>query len=207
MFHMLSDLKKFLVCITAFSPFLLKANVGPQGFHEFKRRVFVETGTFGGDGIQKALEAGFEEIYSIDIEPLFIRNTRQRYKNQHNIHLDVKDSSYQLWDVIQNIKEPVVFWLDAHIGFPDPNAVNVKNTPLIEELDQIKRHPLKNHTILIDDLHCCETLLFDFLTLDDIIAKVLEINPEYDIRFVDGGNDGEYKDNILVASIPTEQRD
>lgn len=198
----LSQVKIFLIWMAVFSPIFLCGNMGPQGFHSFKKRIFVETGTFGGDGIQKALDAGFEEIHSIDIDPVFIRNTRQRFNQQRNIHLYVKDSSYQLWDVIKAIKEPVVFWLDAHIGFPDPNAIDVKNTPLMQELDQIKQHPIKSHTILIDDLHCCQTLLFDYLTLDQIIAKVLEINPEYLISFVDGGGEGEYKNNILVASIP-----
>src|SRR6185436_2527368 len=131
--------------------------------------IFVETGTYGGDGVQKALDAGFEEIHSIDINPVSIQDTQRRFKDQNNIHLHIKDTNYQLWDVIEAIEEPVVFWLDAHNGFPDPNAIGVKNTPLMEELDQIKKHPIKNHTILIDDLHCCETLLFDFLTLDQII--------------------------------------
>jgi hypothetical protein len=185
-------------------PLFLCANMGPQGFHPFKKRIFVETGTYGGDGVQKALEAGFEEAYSIDINPICIRDALQRFKDQKNVHLQVKDSSYQLWDIIEGIEEPVVFWLDAHNGFPDPNATNVKNTPLMEELDQIKKHPIKNHTILIDDLHCCETLLFDFLTLDQITAKVLEINPEYVIRFVPGGDKGEYPYNILFASIPAD---
>lgn len=195
-------LKNMFICTAVFFPALLLANIGPEGFHLFKKRIFVETGTFGGDGIQKALDAGFEEIYSIDIDPLLIRNTRYRFQGKNNIHLAVKDSSYQLWDIIETINEPVVFWLDAHNGFPDPLAVNVKNTPILEELDQIKRHKIKNHTILIDDLHCCQTLLFDFLTLDQIIAKVLEINPDYRISFVAGGNEGEYPNNILVASIP-----
>lgn len=173
--------------------------MGPEGFHAFKKRVFVETGTLGGDGIQKALDAGFEEIYSIDIDPGHIQFVRERFNQQKNIHLEVKDSSYQLWDVIQDIQEPVVFWLDAHNGWPKPN---VKNTPLMEELDQIKRHPIKTHTLLIDDLHCCNTLFFDFLGLEEIISKVLEINPAYEIRFVPGGDEGEYPNNILVASIP-----
>ena len=198
---LLKNFKPFFGCAIAFFPSLLLANMGPQGFHQFKQRIFFETGTLSGDGVQKALDAGFEEVYSIDIDPNFIQNSIHRFKNQKNVHVLLKDSSYQLWDVIAQIQEPIVFWLDAHNGFPDPNAIGVKNTPLLEELDQIKRHPIKTHTILIDDLHCCGTLLFDFLTLDQIIAKVLEINPEYSIDFVDGGDEGEYKNNVLVASV------
>lgn len=186
-------------------PTVLLANIGPQGFHQFKSKIFIETGTFAGEGVQKALDAGFEQVYSIDIDEKFIQHGIERFRGKTNVHLALKDSSYQLWDVIQIIQEPIVFWLDAHNGFPDPNAKDVKNTPLLEELDQIKRHPIKTHTILIDDLHCCNTLWFDFLSLGQIIEKVLEINPDYHIGFVDGGDDGEYKNNVLVASIPLMQ--
>ena len=34
---------------------------------KYKNSVFLETGTYQGDGIKKALEAGFEKIYSIEI--------------------------------------------------------------------------------------------------------------------------------------------
>lgn len=178
--------------------------MGPQGFHEFKTRVFVETGTFGGDGIQKALDAGFEEVYSIDIDAINVRDSKNRFKDKPEVHIYLGDSSYQLTDVIAPLNEPVVFWLDAHNGFPDPEDRTTKNTPLMEELDQIKNHPIKTHTILIDDLHCCETLLFDFLTLEEIMDKVWQINPDYTITFVDGGNDGEYKNNVLVAYVKEE---
>ena len=181
----------FIFCITAFLPVLMFGNMGPQGFGQFKKRIFIETGTLSGDGIQKALDAGFEEVHSVDIDAGFIENSKDRFQGKTNIHLHLKDSSYQLVDVIKDIAEPAVFWLDAHNGFPDPNATGVKNTPLLEELDQIKNHSIKTHTILIDDLHCCGTLWFDFLTLDQIIAKVLEVNPEYTISFVNGGDEGE----------------
>jgi hypothetical protein len=50
-------------------------------------------------------------------------------------------------------------------------------------------------------MHCCNTVLFDYLSIDDIIAKVLEINPDYTITFEPGGDAGEYPKNVFVASI------
>jgi len=183
------------------------ANIGPQGFHQYRKRVFVETGTFVGDGIQRALDAGFEEIHSVDIDPIAIRDAKNRFKDNSKVNIYTKDSSRELKDILVHIREPVTFWLDAHNGFPDPEAKDVKNTPLLEELEQIKNHPIKTHTILIDDMHCCETLLFDFLTRDQIVAKVLEINPAYRIKFIPGGNEGEYPHNVLVAYIPEESKE
>ncbi len=184
-------------------PLMCWENIGPEGFHAFNQnRVFVETGTFGGSGVRLALEAGFEEVHSCDIDQTSVREAKKQFTKDKRVHIYHKDSSYQLRDIIETIHEPITFWLDAHNGFPDPEAVDVKNTPLMEELEQIKEHPIKSHIILIDDLHCCETLLFDYLTLDDIIEKVLEVNPDYIITYVDGGNEGEYSNNVLVALPP-----
>lgn len=109
------------------------------------------------------------------------------------------DSSKDLWALIKDIDAPMTFWLDAHIFPPRPDGG--KNCPLIEELEQIKRHPIKTHTILIDDMHCCGSQAFDYLTQDDFIAKLLEINPNYHISFVPRGDAGEYPVNVLVAQV------
>ena len=176
----------------------LIANMGPQGFGQFKNDFFVETGTFGGDGIAKALSAGFKEIRSIESEVGHVRYARQRFSQDTNVYIFHGSSAEILWDVIQNISKPITFWLDAHIF---PPVSGVKNCPLLEELEQIKRHPIKTHTILIDDMHCAGTAAFDFLTKEDLVKKILEINPDYTIRYVPGGDAGEYPVNVMVATV------
>lgn len=176
------------------------ANIGPQGFYRHPNRYFVETGSQGGEGVQKALNAGFQIIHTFDIDPICIKDCNNRFPDDPRVHIWFLDSGKHLYNIIKDIDEPITFWLDGHNGWPDPDGG--KNTPLMEELEQIKWHKIKNHTIIIDDLHCCNTALFDFLTLGDIIKKVLEINPDYTITFEPGGNEGEYPANVLVASIP-----
>lgn len=178
----------------------LFANMSPEGFERFLNPYFVETGTYGGNGVRFALRAGFANIHSIDIEHNYVLRARNLFANNKNVTIWEGDSGVMLWNVIKNINEPITFWLDGHNGNPDPKST-AKNTPLIEELEQIKWHPIKNHTILIDDMHCCGTLLFDYLTIEDIKQKVLEINPQYTITFVDGGDAAEYKNNIMVARV------
>lgn len=187
------------LCLMIITHSSLVANMGPQGFHAHPNNYFVETGCFNGDGIQKALQAGFPIIHSLDIDAGFLQNCRFRFQHYPQVHLWLKDSGKQLYEVIAGINEPITFWLDGHNGVPSTDGS--KNTPLLEELDQIKRHPIKTHTIMIDDMHCCETILFDYLTLADIIAKVLEINPNYIISFEPGGDEGEYPVNVLVATL------
>jgi hypothetical protein len=47
----------------------------------------------------------------------------------------------------------------------------------------------------------CGGYLFDGVTLQDIKSKILEINPNYKFKFINGGFDGRFKDNILVAQV------
>ncbi len=176
----------------------LSANVGPQGFGEFCQNYFIETGTFGGEGIQLALNAGFKKARSIESDVTSFKHSKERFRNNPNVEIYCGNSSVDLWEMIEDIDEPVTFWLDAH--HCPPREDGGKNCPLIEELEQIKQHPIKTHIILIDDMHCCNTILFDFMGREDFIKKLLEINPEYEIRYVDGGNEGEYKNNIMVAA-------
>ncbi len=53
-------------------------------------------------------------------------------------------------------------------------------------------------------MHCCGTILFDYITKEDIIQKIKEINPDYSIIYVDGGWFGEYPHNIMVAFVPNK---
>ncbi len=177
----------------------LVANMGPQGFTAYLNRCFVETGTYYGSSVQKALDVGFSEVRTIENDINNFQYCVERFKGLGQVKVYYGDSSQYLWVLIHDINEPVTFWLDAHI-YP-PRADGGKNCPLMEELEQIRLHPIKTHTILIDDMHCCGTESFDYLTKADIIKKVLEINPNYEISFVPGGDQGEYPVNVMVAKL------
>ncbi|MCH9613419.1 MAG: hypothetical protein SP1CHLAM54_04190 [Chlamydiia bacterium] len=177
----------------------LFANMGPQGFSDYPNAYFVETGTFGGDSVQKALDTGYAEVRSIEFASDNYDYCSTRFLENSKVKLFLGDSSKDLWTVIHDIDKPVTFWLDAHV-YP-PRTDGGKNCPLIEELDQIKRHPIKTHTILIDDMHCAGTASFDGLTIEDLKTKILEINPDYEISFIPGGDQGEYPQNVLVAKV------
>jgi hypothetical protein len=190
--------KFFLITILMVSG-ILRPNMAPKGFERFLNYYFVETGTYLGNGIKLALRAQFPEIYSIEINQEFARDAQRKFKRYSNVHIRQGDSGRILWDVIKDLKSPITFWLDGHVG---DITVPGKQTPILEELEQIRKHPIKFHTILIDDMHCCGTAFFDFITKEDIITKIMKINPRYQISYVDGGDAGEYENNIMVARIP-----
>lgn len=113
--------------------------------------VFVETGTWTGDGVEKACQVGFREIHSIEVQESVYRSACKKFKNFNNIILYLGDSGEILANVIKDINKRITFWLDAH----DANLkkeVKYNKTPLLFELEAISRHPIKNHTIIIDDI-------------------------------------------------------
>ncbi len=172
------------------------AKIGPQGFAPFVQGYFVETGTSDGNGIEQALRAGFSQMRSIELNPLSYKTAHNRFKDQQNVQIYFGNSKSDLGKIIEDIQEPITFWLNAHAAF---FGMTGEPCPLLEELNQIKNHPIKNHIILIDNMNYCGTKDFDYLRQQTLIAKILEINPNYTIRYVDGGDAGECKDCVMVA--------
>jgi hypothetical protein len=73
--------------------------------------------------------------------------------------------------------------------------------PLLDELEIIRNHHVKNHTLLIDDLRCWNENDFYFqhynFTVKDIIESVKMINKDYMISY----ENGIIPNDILVAQI------
>lgn len=178
----------------------IEANIGPQGFGQFKNYYFIETGTYLGRGLIKAIDSGaFVEFRSLEFDKVLFDRAKHAFRERANVAIFQGDSARTLWSMIKDIDKPATFWLDAHV-FP-PRKDGGKNCPLMEELEQISWHPIKTHTILIDDMHCADTEAFDYLSKDDLIERILQINPRYKIFYVPGGDDGEYPQNVMVAVV------
>lgn len=167
----------------------------PDTFTNHPNRYFVETGSFLGDGIERALESGFTEIYSIDLEEVHIEQCKKRFEGKSQVHLFAGSSDVWLDKIIESIHEPITFWLDAH-SCGEPVAGEVNN-PILKELAIIAKHPIKTHTILIDDVRLFGTKYFDHITLSELIRKIKQINPAYQISY----QDGFVKRDILVAKV------
>ena len=115
---------------------------------------FVETGSYYGKGIQWAIDAGFKNIISIEITPKYYDLCVEKFKDNKNVNVFFGDSVKLLPFVVNDINEPITFWLDAHYT-ESTTLYGDKKCPLIEELEIIKSHVRKfKDTILIDDLRC-----------------------------------------------------
>jgi hypothetical protein len=119
--------------------------------------VFIETGTYMGDTIEY-LKNEFNRLFSIELNEDLATKATNRFKNESKIRIIQGDSATQLGAILFEINSPVVFWLDGHYSseFQSGDEYIVtgkgeKDTPVMEELIQISRHPVKGHVILIDD--------------------------------------------------------
>lgn len=173
----------------------------PNGVEIFKRypnNYFIETGSHIGEGIQMAIETGYKNIISVELSDHFLKHCQDRFKNYSHVKLVHGDSSEILWPTIKDINEPITFWLDGHYSCED-TALGKFWSPLMEELKQIKKHHIKTHTILMDDMRCwsADNPVIGF-GKDEIMSLVLSINENYKFSYVDG----HAPNDVLIAKVP-----
>lgn len=179
----------------------LKQNI----FKDYPNRYFVETGTYEGDAIQKALDAGFDYCYSIELSDKYFNYATERFKGNLKVKIIQGDSALMLWDVIKGINGRITFWLDGHYSKGD-TALGVWCSPLIVELQQIQKHWSSKHTIIIDDMRVwrkpavCKCLEYPCDKIygfgeTDIKNELLKINFNYRFDYIDGF----IENDILIA--------
>jgi hypothetical protein len=165
---------------------------------------FVETGTAAGDGVQRALDAGFEKVISIEAARKWFEQSGQRFLNNNKVSLRFGVSSLVLKLALEKI--PLVIFLDAHPSGPESaghadlmekggESEYQQDAIIKAELDIVLSHYHK-HIIIIDDVNG----LTDGLAVQ-YCEKMLKANPEYKFYFYDEDLSGNhsYKDKILVA--------
>lgn len=160
--------------------------------------VFLETGTYYGETINKALNSGYKEIHSIEINDFYYEINKIKFELNKNVFIHKGDSSIILFDVIKDIDDQITFWLDGHYMSQDEKqkenlTQSKKIYPILEELDLISLHKNKNHIILIDDM----IDVLNYINLEEIKQKILNINKNYKIQLTKGQQDNE----ILMATI------
>lgn len=185
-----------LLVIVLASDFLA-ADTSLQIFKKYPNPILIETGSFKGDGIQKALDAGFQKVYSIELSTYYYKHCKKRFASNEKVEVLLGDSSIVLDELLQTIDQPVTFWLDGHWSDVKNAAQGEKKCPILSELEIISKHHLKTHTILIDDIRLFGTSHFDFISLDTVIENVLSINPKYEIKFEEGCQ----PEDVLVAYV------
>lgn len=172
-------------------------------FKKFAGDTWIETGTYIGDGISQAVDAGFKRIISIELSKSFVEDATKKFESNKNVQIINARAHDVLFDVLNGLSnDKIVFWLDAHYsmcgtaGEDDPN-------PILKELDAIKRWKKNSKsqtpTILIDDMR---TFTYDNCGFSEkeILASLSEIDVNYQYRKEDGMNKN-FLNDVLVAFI------
>jgi len=93
----------------------------------------------------------------------------------------------------------MVFWLDAHQTGNIRTSFDQKNPfPILDEIEIIKKHPIKTHTILIDDRRSFGTPEWNYLKEQDVLDILYSINKNYKIEYLDSNF---FKQDIIMASV------
>ena len=168
---------------------------------QHRNPVLVETGTYQGDGVETALALGFPKVISIEIFYDFFDACKKKFAADSRVTILHGNSALMLWDAIKDVDDRITFWLDGHAFPEEDKPLGGKACPLLEELEQISRHRIKSHAIMIDDISslvkggCYKGSCF---TRNDIESTISAINRDYSISYFDrGGTD------VLIASVKT----
>ena len=158
-------------------------------------KVFIETGTLYGDTVD-LMKDTFANIHSIEINQQLYIATVNKYRKDKNVFLWLGDSPDVLPQILKMVNDPAVFWLDGHASGPLPGG-KYGGCPLVQELMSIKNHFIKNHTIFIDDVRLFGSSEWSFVTKQQVLDILFEINPEYSIEYLNG----EIENDVLVAFV------
>jgi hypothetical protein len=110
---------------------------------------FVETGTFRGTMIE-AQRVHFKRLISIELGVELFRAACSRFASNPEIQLHQGDSAVKLREVVVDLHEPALFWLDAHYSRGITAGVGEK-APILKELSCLTSRNQMRDVILIDD--------------------------------------------------------
>jgi hypothetical protein len=141
--------------------------------------VFVETGTYLGDGVRAALEAGFGRIWTVDIDPDKRWTVEQPLPQSPDVVFATGDSAMFLADLAPTLESSATFWLDAHpVGY---FRLLQPDLPLVNELLALSFSPRRpGDIILIDDIR-----LFGSGDRERLVGLIRLLWPECGIDLID----------------------
>ena len=101
----------------------------------------------------RATKHTFQRIISIEINETLARKAQKKFSGYSHITIIQGDSSHVIKKVLDEVQKPCLFWLDSHFS-GGLTAKGAGETPVMQELEHIFSHRIRNHVILIDDARC-----------------------------------------------------
>ncbi len=132
-------------------------------------RTLIETGTYLGEMLESTKDY-FDNIVSIEFDRKLFEEAQKKFARYPKIRIVHGDSGEKLPEIVANIKEPALFWLDAHYS-GNGTGKSLLETPIIKELDTIFLNKSGKNVILIDDARCFDGT-HDYPTIQEINEKI-----------------------------------
>jgi len=131
------------------APHAVKQMINKDYAEKFNLHVFIETGTYMGEMVEALLNR-FPKIISIEFDPKLAQRAKSKFSSMPHVTILQGDSGKILPKLLKKIKEPCLFWLDAHYSGGVTGKAD-SDTPIIQEIKAIMKHSCSDHVILIDD--------------------------------------------------------
>lgn len=129
-------------------PHAIKQQIVLNYRNTYNINILVETGTYLGDMVW-AQRHNFSQIYSIELDKELAEIAAKRFKKNSHIKIIQGDSGKLMEQIIPEITDKAIFWIDAHYSGGITTRGN-KDCPVYDELKAILSSNTE-HVILIDD--------------------------------------------------------
>jgi len=139
----------------------------------------IETGTFYGQ-MTCAMSKIFDNIISIEISNELARNNQEQFKSCPNITILNGDSTEMLSHAIEISNGRILFWLDGHYSGKG-TGLGQEVSPILRELDAIKKSGIREYCIIIDDRRLFENDS-EYPDVRDLKSKLFELSPDFEIQ-------------------------
>ena len=169
-------------------PYITRVEAVKKFKHRFDLNILIETGTYHGAMVEAMLN-NFDEIISIELDEKLYKAARDKFSKYSQVDIIHGDSAEVLPKILQSLSKPCIFWLDGHyIPNSTESARGDVDTPIMDELNHILNHHIKDHVILIDDARCFigpNPVLNNYPTIQELKDFVIAINPKLQIDIMD----------------------
>jgi hypothetical protein len=163
---------------------------------------FIETGTYMGGAAILAHRCGFTDVHTVELSPAIYEAAGPTLA-AYPIKRYLGDTAQQLGIILKNhVSTRAVLYLDAHHMEGDQRSARGEQnakwslSPIRHEIEAIRVHDVNDHVVLIDDIDFFAKRELDFITMEEVKARLFEINPRYQFSIVNGAR----KNSLLIAA-------
>lgn len=169
--------------------------------NNFLNNVFFEAGTGDGNGVQAALDAGFQKIISCDIHHQKVLSAKRRFKKEiaeDRVEIYKGRAHEVMAAVIPYIEDSITFWLHAM-------GPRRQRSSICDQLNVIaaERTAAALDTVIIDDFRILEEMGRGPL----IYKTMTALNPDYIIEDHDEADIVSYvpKGDLKLPPTPADE--